>query len=48
MSFAIAPDSRNLLGVMGHTLGWAFHAIFGLASYGWVAFMAWIGLAQAL
>ena len=46
MSFAIAPDSRNLLGVMGHTLGWAFHAIFGLASYGWVAFMAWIGWRQ--
>lgn len=43
MSFAIAPDSRNLLGLMGHTLGWAFHAFFGLASYGWVIFMAWIG-----
>jgi S-DNA-T family DNA segregation ATPase FtsK/SpoIIIE len=46
ISFAIAPDSKNLLGVMGHTLGWAFHALFGLASYGWVAFIAWIGWRQ--
>lgn len=43
VSFAIAPDSRNLLGLMGHTIGWAFHALFGLGSYGWAIFIAWIG-----
>lgn len=46
MSFAIAPDAKNLLGLMGYTLGWAFHAIFGLASYGWVIYFAWIGWRQ--
>lgn len=43
VSFAIAPDSKNLLGRMGHTIGWACTALFGLASYGWAAFIAWIG-----
>jgi DNA segregation ATPase FtsK/SpoIIIE, S-DNA-T family len=43
ISFAMAPESRNLLGIMGHTLGWAFHALFGLSSYLLVIYMAWIG-----
>jgi len=43
LSFAINPDSRNLLGFMGYTFGWAFHALFGLTSYLWVIFLAWIG-----
>ncbi|WP_068466835.1 FtsK/SpoIIIE family DNA translocase [Candidatus Protochlamydia phocaeensis] len=43
MSFAIAPDSKNLLGLMGHTLGWAFHAFFGLSSYLIVLYIGWIG-----
>ncbi|MFI0435396.1 MAG: DNA translocase FtsK [Parachlamydiaceae bacterium] len=43
MSFAIAPESRNLLGLMGHTIGWAFHALFGLSSYLLVLYIGWIG-----
>ncbi|CUI17496.1 FtsK/SpoIIIE family protein [Candidatus Protochlamydia naegleriophila] len=43
MSFAIAPDSKNLLGVMGDKLGWLFHAAFGLSSYMLVIYIGWIG-----
>lgn len=43
MSFAIAPESKNLLGLMGHTLGWASHALFGLSSYCLVLYIGWIG-----
>ena len=43
MSFAVAPDSTNLLGLMGHTLGWALYAFVGLSSYGLVLYIAWIG-----
>lgn len=43
MSYAVAPTSQNLLGLMGHTLGWSFHALFGLSSYCIVLFFGWIG-----
>lgn len=43
MSFALAPDSKNLLGLMGHTLGWALHALVGLSSYILVFYIGWIG-----
>lgn len=43
MSFAISPDSKNLLGLMGHTLGWALHALIGLSSYILVVYIGWIG-----
>lgn len=43
ISFAIAPDSKNLLGLMGHTLGWAFHALLGVGSYLLVPYIGWIG-----
>lgn len=43
MSFAFTPDSKNLLGIMGHTLGWALHAFWGLSSYGLVFYIGWIG-----
>ncbi len=43
ISFALDPHSKNLLGLMGHTLGWAFHALFGLSSYCLVLYIAWIG-----
>jgi len=43
LSFAVDPDSKNLLGFMGYTFGWAVHALFGLTSYVWVVFLAWIG-----
>lgn len=43
ISFALAPDSKNLLGLMGHTLGWALHAFIGLSSYVLVFYIGWIG-----
>lgn len=43
ISFATAPDSVNLLGLMGYTLGWALHALMGLSSYGLVLYIGWIG-----
>lgn len=43
ISFAIAPESKNLIGVMGHTLGWLFHALFGLSSYPLAIYFGWIG-----
>lgn len=43
MSFAISPDSKNLLGLMGYTFGWAFHALFGLSSYLIALYIGWIG-----
>src|SRR5580658_6426370 len=43
ISFAIAPEANNLLGLMGHTLGWTFYALFGLSSYLLVFYIEWIG-----
>lgn len=43
ISFAVDPEAKNLLGIMGHTLGWSLHALIGLSSYGLVLFIGWIG-----
>ncbi len=43
ISFALAPESKNLLGLMGHTVGWALHALVGLSSYALVLYIGWIG-----
>lgn len=43
VSYATQPDSRNLLGMIGHSLGWSFHALFGLSSYFLVFYLVWIG-----
>jgi len=43
ISFATTPESTNLLGLMGHTLGWSFHALIGLSSYILVLYLGWIG-----
>lgn len=43
ISYAIAPDSKNLLGLMGHTLGWATHSLIGLSGYALVIYIGWIG-----
>lgn len=43
MSFALTPDSKNLLGLMGHTFGWALHAFLGLSSYFIAIYIGWIG-----
>lgn len=43
LSFAINPESKNLLGLMGHSFGWVFHALFGLSSYFLTIYIGWIG-----
>ncbi len=43
INFAVAPEARNLLGLMGHTLGWLFHALIGLSSYLLVIYIGWMG-----
>lgn len=43
ISFAVAPDSTNLIGLMGHSLGWLFHAFFGLGSYIIAFYLGWMG-----
>lgn len=43
LSFAIAPTSHNLLGMMGYTFGWALHALLGLSSYWVIVYIGWIG-----
>jgi len=33
LSFAYGKESHNWLGLTGHSIGWLFHALFGLGSY---------------
>lgn len=48
VSFAVNPDSKNLLGLTGHTFGWAFHALIGLSSYAVCAYLFWLGWTKLL
>lgn len=43
IGFAIRPDAKNFLGLLGHTLGWSFHALFGISSYLIAIYIGWIG-----
>lgn len=43
ISFGINPDSKNLLGLFGHTFGWTLHASLGLSSYIFCAYLFWLG-----
>lgn len=44
LSFAFGKqDARNLLGLLGHSAGWIFHAFFGLSSYFIPLFLGWLG-----
>lgn len=43
ISYATDPDSKNLLGLFGHTVGWSFHALIGLSSYILAFYFGWIG-----
>lgn len=43
ISFAGNPETKNLMGFIGHSLGWILHAFFGLSSYFLVVYIAWIG-----
>ena len=43
ISFAKNPNAKNLIGQMGHSLGWSFHAFFGLSSYLIALYLTWMG-----
>lgn len=43
VSFAFQPESKNMIGLLGYTLGWTFHALFGLGSYFIAVYIGWIG-----
>lgn len=44
VSFVKGQISHNLLGLIGHTLGFFFHALFGIGSYFICIFLFWFGL----
>lgn len=43
LSFAWTQESTNLLGLLGHSMGWIFHFLFGLGSYLIAFFLGWLG-----
>lgn len=43
ISFAFSRDTYLLLGVLGASIGFLFHAIFGISSYIIPLFLGWIG-----
>lgn len=43
ISFAYGYPGKNWLGFIGHTIGWVFHASFGLGSYAICLFLGSIG-----
>ncbi len=48
ISFGFHSESKNLLGFLGYTIGWALHALFGMSSYLIVLFLGWIGISTIL
>lgn len=43
LSFSYRPGSDNVLGLLGHSVGWVFHAIFGIGSYLVTGYLFWAG-----
>lgn len=43
ISFAYFGNTHNWVGLVGLSIGWAFHAFFGISSYFLVLFLGWIG-----
>jgi DNA segregation ATPase FtsK/SpoIIIE, S-DNA-T family len=43
LSFAYGHESKNWLGLTGQTIGWVFHACFGICSYLICFYISWIG-----
>lgn len=46
MSFASGQETKNVIGLAGHSIGWILHAAAGLSSYFIVAFIGWLGWRQ--
>lgn len=42
-SYSWGGNSENLLGILGNTIGWTFHALFGISSFLICFFLGWIG-----
>lgn len=43
VSFAYGYPTKNWLGLFGHTVGWIFHAFFGLGSYAICLYLGFVG-----
>jgi S-DNA-T family DNA segregation ATPase FtsK/SpoIIIE len=43
VSFAYLPDTTNWFGLIGHSIGWICHSLFGLSSYLICLFLGWAG-----
>jgi DNA segregation ATPase FtsK/SpoIIIE, S-DNA-T family len=43
LSFAYGHAAKNWVGIIGYNIGWFFHALIGLGSYVFCAFLGWIG-----
>lgn len=43
LSFAFDRHSPNWIGLVGYSLGWLLHTLFGITSYLIVLFSAWVG-----
>lgn len=43
LSFSALGPKENWLGLVGYFLGWSGHALFGLTSYLFCCYLAWIG-----
>lgn len=48
ISFAINPNTHNILGIIGHSIGWLLHAFIGLTSYLLCAYLFWMGWKKLL
>jgi DNA segregation ATPase FtsK/SpoIIIE, S-DNA-T family len=46
MSFASGQETKNVIGLVGHSIGWILHATAGLSSYFIVCFLGWLGWRQ--
>jgi S-DNA-T family DNA segregation ATPase FtsK/SpoIIIE len=44
LSFSYGKEAHNWLGLTGHSIGWFFHALFGLGSYVICVFLFWTAL----
>lgn len=43
LSFAYGTQSTNWMGLIGYTIGWFLHAVFGISSYFIAIYLGWIG-----
>lgn len=44
LSFAFGKESTNLLGLIGSSFGWLFHALLGVSSYILCLHIGWLGI----